>query len=63
MERCCHVLVCALYKLDKLVKRVFTTVGPSLTASFEPLTDLPNGSSLKLLRLWVKGKHPVCREF
>ena len=42
MEYCCHVWTgvpgCYLELLDKLQKRICGTVGPSLAASFEPLT-------------------------
>ena len=41
MEYCCHVCavapICYLELLDKLLKRICMTVGPSLTASLEPL--------------------------
>ena len=41
MEYCCHVWAgapsCYLELLDKLQKRICTTVGPSLAASLEPL--------------------------
>ena len=41
MEYCCHVWAgtpsCYLDFLDKLQKRICRTVGPSLTASLEPL--------------------------
>ena len=41
MEYCCHVWAsapsCYLDLLDKLQKRICRTVGPSLTASLEPL--------------------------
>ena len=43
MEYCCHVCAgvrsCHLKLLDKLQKRICRTVGPSLAASLEPLTD------------------------
>ena len=41
MEYCCHVwagaLSCYFELLDKLQKRICSTVGPSLAASLEPL--------------------------
>ena len=41
IEYCCHVLAgapsCYLELLDKLQKRIWKTVGPSLAASLEPL--------------------------
>ena len=41
MEYCCHVWAgapsCYLGLLDKLQKRIWRTVGPSLAASLEPL--------------------------
>ena len=41
MEYCCHVWAgapsCYLELLDKPQKKICTTVGPSLAASFEPL--------------------------
>ena len=41
MEYCCHVWCgapsCYLELLDKLQKRIWTTVGPSLATSLEPL--------------------------
>ena len=43
-EHCCHVRdgarSCFLELLDKLQKRISRTVGPSLAASLEPLTNL-----------------------
>ena len=44
MEHCCHVwagaLSCYLELFDKLQKRIYRAVGPSLAASFEPLAHL-----------------------
>ena len=41
MEYCCHIWAggpsCYLELLDKLQKRIWTTVGPSLATSLEPL--------------------------
>ena len=52
MEFCCHVWAgapsCYLELLDKLQKRIYRTVGPSLAASLEPLAHHQNGSSLSL---------------
>ena len=43
MEYCCHVWAgapsCCLELLDKLQKRICTTVGPSLAASLKSLTQ------------------------
>ena len=43
MEYCCHVWAgtssCSLELLDKLQKQICRTVGPSLTASLEPLAQ------------------------
>ena len=50
MEYCCHVWAgapsCYLELLDKLQKRICRTVGPSLTASLEPLAYRRNVASL-----------------
>ena len=52
MEYCCHVWAgapsCYLKLLDKLQKRLCRTVGPSLTASLEPLAHHRNVASLSL---------------
>ena len=52
MEYCCHVWPgapsCYLELLDKLQKRICSTVGPSLAASLEPLADHQNVASLSL---------------
>ena len=52
MEYCCHVWAdaagCYLELLDKLQRRIFRTVGPSLAASLEPLTHHRNVASLNL---------------
>ena len=44
-EYCCHALAGApscLEMLDKLQRRMYRTVGPSLAASLEHLTHRPN---------------------
>ena len=50
MEYCCHVWVGApgfyLELLDKLQKRIFKTVDPSLATSLEPLARHQNVVSL-----------------
>ena len=50
MEYCCHVWAgapsCYLELLDKLQKRIYRTVGPSLPASLEPLAHRRNVASL-----------------
>ena len=52
MEYCCHVWAdppsCYVELLDKLQKRVYRTVGPSLAASLEPLAHRCNVASLSL---------------
>ena len=52
MEYCCHVWAgapgCYLELLDKLQKRIWRTVGPSLAASLEPLAHCQNVASLSL---------------
>ena len=52
MESCCHVLTgipsCYLDMLDKLDKRVFMTVVPSLAASVEPLVHCRDVAVLSL---------------
>ena len=49
---CCHVWAgapsCYLELLDKLQKRMFRTVGPSLGASLEPLAHHQNVTCLSL---------------
>ena len=51
-EYCCHVWTfapsCYLELLDKLQKRMFRAVGPSLAASFELLAHCQNLTSLRL---------------
>ena len=50
MEYCCHVWAgapsCYLELLDKLLKRICRTIGPSLAASLEPLAHHRNVASL-----------------
>ena len=52
MEYCCYVWTstpsCFLELLDKLQKRIFRTVGPSLAAFLEPLAHRRNEASLTL---------------
>ena len=52
MEYCCHVWAgapsCYLELLDKLQKRIYRTVGPSLAASLESLAHRRNVASLNL---------------
>ena len=60
IEYCCLVWAgvpsCYLGLLDKLQKRVCRTVGPSLTASLEPLAHCRNVVSLSLLYRYYFGK-------
>ena len=60
MEYCCHVWAgapsCYLELLDKLQKRICRTVGPSLTASLEPLAHHRNVASLSLLFRYCFGR-------
>ena len=46
MEYCCHIWAgapsCHLELSDKLQKQIFTTFGPSLAASLEPLAHCRN---------------------
>ena len=59
MECCCHVWAgapsCYLELLDKLQKRICRTVGPSLSASLEPLAHRRNGASLSLFYRYYFG--------
>ena len=52
MEYCCHVWdgapSCYLDLLDKLQKRIFITVGPSIATSLEPLAHRQNVAGLSL---------------
>ena len=60
MEYCCHVWAgapsCYLELLDKLQKRICRTVGPSLTASLEPLAHRRNVASLSLFYRYYFGR-------
>ena len=53
MEYCCHVWAiapnCYLEILEKLQKRIFRTIDPSLAASLEPLAHRRNVASLSFL--------------
>ena len=57
MEYCCHTWAggprCYLELLDKLQKPICTTVGPSLTASLEPLAHRQNVVSLSLFHIYI----------
>ena len=61
MEYCCHVWAgapsCYLELLDKLQKRIWRTVGPSLAASLEPLTHIRNVASLSLFYRYYFGRY------
>ena len=60
MEYCYHVWAgapsCYLELLDKLQKRICRTVGPSLTASLEPLAHRRNVASLSLFYSYYFGR-------
>ena len=60
MEYCCHVWAGApsyyLLLLDKLQKRIWRTVRPSLAASLEPLAHRWNVASLSLLYRYYFGR-------
>ena len=60
MEYYCHIWAgvpsCYLELLDKLQKRVCRTVGPSLTASVEPLAHHGNVASLSLFYRYYFGR-------
>ena len=60
MEYGCHVWVgtpsCYLELLDKLQKQICRTVGPSLSASLEPLAHRPNVASLSLFFWYYLGR-------
>ena len=59
MECCCHVWAeapsCYLDLLDKLQKQICRIVGPSLTASLEPLAHRRNVASLSLFYRYYFG--------
>ena len=60
MEHCCHVWAgapsCYLELLDKLQERICRTVGPSLSASLEPLVHHQNVASLSLFYRYYFGR-------
>ena len=60
IEYCCHVWAgapsCYLELLDKLQKRICRTVGPSLSASLEPLAHRQNVASLSLFYRYYFGR-------
>ena len=60
MEYCCHVWAgapsCYFELLDKLQKRICTTVGPSLAASLEPLAHRRNVAILSLFYRYYFGR-------
>ena len=60
MEYCCHVWSgapgCYLDLLDQLQKRICRIVGPSLTASLEPLAHCRNVASLSLFYSYYFGR-------
>ena len=60
MEYCCHIWAgapsCYLDLLDKLQKRVYRIVGPSLAASLEPLAHCRNVASLSLFYRYYFGR-------
>ena len=60
MEYCCHVWAgapsCYLELLDKLQKRICSTVGPSLAASLEPLAHRRNVATLSLFYRYYFGR-------
>ena len=60
MEYCCKVwagaLSCYLELLDKLQKRICSTVGPALAASLEPLAHCRNVASLSLFYKYYFGR-------
>ena len=60
MECCCHVWTaapsCYLELLDKLQKQIWRTVGPSLSASLEPLAYCRNVASLSLFYSYYFGR-------
>ena len=60
MEYCCHVWAgtpsCYWELLDKLQRRIYRTVSPSLAASLEPLAYRRNVTSLSLFYRYYFGK-------
>ena len=61
MEYCCHVWAgapsCYLDLLDKLQKRIYKIIGPSLAASLEPLGHHRNVASLSLFSRYYFGRY------
>ena len=61
MEYCCHVWAdapsCYLDLLEKLQKRICRTVGPSLSASLEPLAHGRDVASLSLFYRYYFGRY------
>ena len=61
MEYCCHVWAgvpsCYLELLDKLQKRIYRAVDPSLAASLEPLAHRRNAASLSLFYRYYFGRY------
>ena len=60
MEYCCHLwagaTICYLKLLDKLQKRICSTVGPSLAASLQALAHRRNVASLSLFCRYYFGR-------
>ena len=60
MEYCCHVWAdapsCYLELLDKLQKRIYRAVGPSVAASLEPLAHCRNVASLSFFYRYYFGR-------
>ena len=60
MEYCCHIWAgassCYLELLDKLQKQICRIVGPSLSASLEPLAHCQNVASLSLFYRYYFGR-------
>ena len=57
---CCHIWAgaptCYLELLDKLQKRIYRTIGPSLATSLEPLAHCQNVASLSLFYRYYFGR-------
>ena len=53
----CVAPSCWLELLDKLQKRVYRNIGPSLSASLEPVAHLRNVASLSLFHMYYFGIH------
>ena len=60
MEYCCYIWAgapnCYLELLDKLLKRICRTVGPSLTTSLDPLAHRQEGTILSLFYKYYFGR-------